>query len=121
MKPVELALIQAQEKIDQICDQQLRDFSTIIFAPTGTKVPKTSIEHAIPLAKHQRYDEFMNARIVAQFAQDPQAAGKLCDAVNIIHAATGGTELTIDMLISGLGAIMENVLRAREGYYDESI
>lgn len=116
MNRVEEALSLAEQKISEIDDELLRSFSSIIFAPNGTKVPKTSAEHGKPLSVHADYQTIMDSGIIAMFCHDPQASGKMLDAVNIIHEATGGPILTQDKLIDSLGVIIVNALRMREGY-----
>ena len=76
MNKAENAIQLAQVELDKIKDPTLREFSQIIFAPMGTKVPKTSIEHAKPLAEHPKYDEIMGAGIIALFTRDLQASSR---------------------------------------------
>lgn len=116
MSKVEEALSLAEQRLAEIRDPLLREFSSTIFAPNGTKVPRSSVEHAKPLVEHADYQTIMDSGIIAMFCHDPQASGKMLDAVNIIHEATGGPILTQDKLIDSLGVIIVNALRMREGY-----
>lgn len=116
MNKVEEALGKAQAEIAKIHDPRLRQFSEIIFAPNGTKVPRDSAEHARPLADHADVDTIIESGIVRLFTLDLQAAGRLLQAINLMHEATGARTLSLHELTDHIGTIVVNAVRMKEGY-----